>query len=73
MVDVSKWPLFTVLNAQELASIRKACIFGTSANEAIFITHDDEVSNPYHLICALSLHACIRTKRHLPHRFMFWV
>uniref|UniRef100_A0A671MRB4 BTB domain-containing protein n=1 Tax=Sinocyclocheilus anshuiensis TaxID=1608454 RepID=A0A671MRB4_9TELE len=43
MVDVSKWPLFTLLSAQELASIRHACIFGTSANEAIFITHDDEV------------------------------
>uniref|UniRef100_A0A672PLJ3 Regulator of chromosome condensation (RCC1) and BTB (POZ) domain containing protein 1 n=1 Tax=Sinocyclocheilus grahami TaxID=75366 RepID=A0A672PLJ3_SINGR len=43
MVDVSKWPLFTLLSAQELASIRHACIFGTSANEAIYITHDDEV------------------------------
>ncbi|XP_036396582.1 RCC1 and BTB domain-containing protein 1 isoform X6 [Megalops cyprinoides] len=43
MVDVSKWPLFTLLGAQEIASIRQACIFGTSANEAIYITHDDEV------------------------------
>uniref|UniRef100_A0A8C2EIZ1 Regulator of chromosome condensation (RCC1) and BTB (POZ) domain containing protein 1 n=1 Tax=Cyprinus carpio TaxID=7962 RepID=A0A8C2EIZ1_CYPCA len=43
MVDVSKWPLFTLLSAQELASIRQACIFGASANEAIYITHDDEV------------------------------
>ncbi|XP_029928637.1 RCC1 and BTB domain-containing protein 1 isoform X2 [Myripristis murdjan] len=43
MVDVSKWPLFTLLSPQELATIRQACIFGTSANEAIYITHDDEV------------------------------
>lgn len=44
MVDVSKWPLFTLLSAQELASIRQACIFGVAANEAIYITHNDEVS-----------------------------
>ena len=44
MVDVSKWPLFTLMSAQELVSIRQACVFGTSANEAIYITHDDEVS-----------------------------
>ncbi|XP_063067655.1 RCC1 and BTB domain-containing protein 1 [Engraulis encrasicolus] len=43
MVDVSKWPLFSLLSAQELTSIRQACVFGTSANEAIYITHDDEV------------------------------
>ncbi|KAI4897359.1 hypothetical protein NFI96_017345 [Prochilodus magdalenae] len=43
MVDVSKWPLFTLMSAQEIASIRQACVFGTSANEAIYITHDDEV------------------------------
>ncbi|XP_076026236.1 RCC1 and BTB domain-containing protein 1-like [Genypterus blacodes] len=43
MVDVAKWPLFSLLGPQELSSIRKACVFGTSANEAIFITSDDEV------------------------------
>ncbi|XP_061081806.1 RCC1 and BTB domain-containing protein 1 isoform X3 [Conger conger] len=43
MVDVSKWPLFTLLGPQEIASIRQACIFGTSANEAVYITHDHEV------------------------------
>ncbi|XP_071400405.1 RCC1 and BTB domain-containing protein 1-like isoform X2 [Centroberyx affinis] len=43
MVDVSKWPLFTLLSPQELAAVRQACIFGTSANEAIYITHEDEV------------------------------
>lgn len=43
MVDVGKWPIFTLLSPQEIATIRKACVFGTSANEAIYITHNDEV------------------------------
>ncbi|XP_046765104.1 RCC1 and BTB domain-containing protein 1 isoform X3 [Gallus gallus] len=43
MVDVGKWPIFTLLSPQEIASIRKACVFGTSANEAIYTTHNDEV------------------------------
>jgi RCC1 and BTB domain-containing protein len=43
MVDVGKWPLFTLLGAQEVSRIRLACVFGTSANEAIYITQDDEV------------------------------
>lgn len=43
MVDVSKWPMFSVLNAEELATVRQACVFGTSANEAIYITHGNEV------------------------------
>lgn len=43
MVDVTKWPVFSLMGPQELATIRKACVFGTSANEAIYITKDDEV------------------------------
>ncbi|XP_069019943.1 RCC1 and BTB domain-containing protein 1-like [Embiotoca jacksoni] len=43
MVDVSKWPLFSLLNTEELAAIRQACVFGTSANEAIYITHGHEM------------------------------
>lgn len=31
------------MSSQELTAIRKACVFGTSANEAIYITDDDEV------------------------------
>nr|XP_020652423.1 RCC1 and BTB domain-containing protein 1 isoform X2 [Pogona vitticeps] len=42
-MDVGKWPIFTLLSPQEIATIRKACVFGTSANEAIYITHNDEV------------------------------
>ncbi|KAG7234463.1 hypothetical protein INR49_004797 [Caranx melampygus] len=43
MVDVSKWPLFSLLSAEELSTLRQACVFGTSANEAIYITHGNEV------------------------------
>ena len=42
-MDVSKWPMFSLLSAEELATIRQACVFGTSANEAIYITHGNEV------------------------------
>ncbi|KAM9610244.1 RCC1 and BTB domain-containing protein 1 isoform 3-T9 [Trichechus inunguis] len=43
MVDVGKWPIFTLLSPQEIASIRKACVFGTSGNEALYVTDNDEV------------------------------
>ncbi|KAM6141107.1 LOW QUALITY PROTEIN: RCC1 and BTB domain-containing protein 1 [Pterocles gutturalis] len=43
MVDVGKWPIFTLLSPQEIASIQKACVFGSSANEAIYVTRNDEV------------------------------
>lgn len=43
MVDVTKWPLFSLMSPQELSSIRKAFVFGMSANEAIYVTNDDEV------------------------------
>lgn len=43
MVDVSKWPLFSLLSTEELATVRQACVFGNSANEAIYITHANEV------------------------------
>ncbi|XP_037552367.1 RCC1 and BTB domain-containing protein 1 isoform X2 [Nematolebias whitei] len=43
MVDVSKWPLFTVLSSEERAAVRQACVFGTSANEAIYVTRANEM------------------------------
>ena len=43
-MDVGKWPVFTLLSPQEIASIRKACVFGTSASEALYVTDNDEVS-----------------------------
>ncbi|MEQ2257333.1 RCC1 and BTB domain-containing protein 1, partial [Ilyodon furcidens] len=42
MVDVTKWPIFSLMGPEELSSIRKVCVFGSSANEAIYITNDDE-------------------------------
>lgn len=43
MADVTKWPLFSLMSPQELLSVRKAFVFGMSANEAIYITVDNEV------------------------------
>lgn len=43
MVDVTKWPIFSLMGLEELSMIRKACVFGSSANEAVYVTHDDEV------------------------------
>ncbi|XP_058479345.1 RCC1 and BTB domain-containing protein 1-like isoform X1 [Solea solea] len=43
MVDVTKWSLFSMIGPQELSKIQKALVFGSSANEAIYITKDDEV------------------------------
>ncbi|XP_077154207.1 RCC1 and BTB domain-containing protein 1 [Ranitomeya variabilis] len=43
MVDFGKWPLFTLLSPQEVASIRLACVFGTCANEVIYTNDNDEV------------------------------
>lgn len=44
MVDVSKWPLFSLLSSEDRASVRQACVFGTSANEAVYVSHGNEVS-----------------------------
>ncbi|XP_078415568.1 RCC1 and BTB domain-containing protein 1 isoform X2 [Cetorhinus maximus] len=43
MVDVGKWPVFSLLSPQEIKSIRQACVFGTSATEAIYVTKNDDV------------------------------
>eukprot|EP00064_Thunnus_orientalis_P013311 superscaffoldBa00002147_g13350 len=56
MVDVSKWPLFCLLSNEELATVRQACVFGTSANEAIYITHGNEV-----FVFGLNCSSCLGT------------
>ncbi|XP_027863673.1 RCC1 and BTB domain-containing protein 1 [Xiphophorus couchianus] len=43
MVDVSKWPLFSLLSSEVRATVRQACVFGTSANEAIYVTQENDV------------------------------
>lgn len=39
------------MSPQELSTIRKAYVFGTSANEAIYITSDDEVRGNFSTNC----------------------
>ncbi|XP_027003676.1 RCC1 and BTB domain-containing protein 2 isoform X4 [Tachysurus fulvidraco] len=43
MLDVGKWPVFALLPPEELRLIRQACVFGSAANEAIYVTVNDEV------------------------------
>lgn len=43
MLDVGKWPVFALLPPEELRLIRQACVFGNAANEAIYVTVNDEV------------------------------
>ncbi len=43
MLDVGKWPVFALLPPEELRLIRQACVFGSAANEAIYVTINDEV------------------------------
>ncbi|XP_041835134.1 RCC1 and BTB domain-containing protein 1 isoform X2 [Melanotaenia boesemani] len=56
MVDVSKWPLFSLLSREEQATIRQACVFGIFGNEAIYITHRDEV-----FVFGLNYSGCLGT------------
>ncbi|XP_047433036.1 RCC1 and BTB domain-containing protein 1 isoform X2 [Mugil cephalus] len=56
VMDVGKWPLFSLLSAEELADIRQACVFGTSANEAIYVTHGNEV-----FVVGLNCSSCLGT------------
>ena len=42
-LDTDKWPIFSLLEPDFLASIRTACVFGSSGNEAIIMTKDDDV------------------------------
>ena len=43
MLDVTKWPIFSLLDTNEVEKIVKICVFGSSGNEAIFINKDDDV------------------------------
>ena len=42
-LDTNKWPIFSLLSTEFLSAIRQACVLGSSGNEAIVITTDDEV------------------------------
>uniref|UniRef100_A0A3Q3VJX2 BTB domain-containing protein n=1 Tax=Mola mola TaxID=94237 RepID=A0A3Q3VJX2_MOLML len=43
MLDLGKWPVFALLPPEELRLIRQACVFGSAANEALYVTVKDEV------------------------------
>uniref|UniRef100_A0A8C2ANT1 Regulator of chromosome condensation (RCC1) and BTB (POZ) domain containing protein 2 n=1 Tax=Cyprinus carpio TaxID=7962 RepID=A0A8C2ANT1_CYPCA len=43
MLDVGKCPVFALLPPEDLQLIRQACVFGSAANEAIYVTVNDEV------------------------------
>uniref|UniRef100_UPI003590129A RCC1 and BTB domain-containing protein 1 isoform X2 n=1 Tax=Myxine glutinosa TaxID=7769 RepID=UPI003590129A len=43
MLDVGRWPIFALLTPDERASVRQACVFGPSGNEAIYVTNQGEV------------------------------
>lgn len=42
-LDLDKWPIFSLLETEFLETVKQACVFGNSGNEAIIITKDDEV------------------------------
>lgn len=44
MLDVGKWPVFALLPPEELRLVRQACVFGSAANEALYVTVNDEVT-----------------------------
>lgn len=38
-----KWPVFSLLDDAFLGSLKLVCVFGPSGNEAIMVTHYDQV------------------------------
>ncbi|XP_023240881.1 RCC1 and BTB domain-containing protein 1-like [Centruroides sculpturatus] len=43
MADIDKWLIFSILSREFLTNIKIACVFGSSGNEALIVTKDDEV------------------------------
>lgn len=43
MLDVGKWPIFSLCSEEELQLIRQACVFGSAGNEVLYMTVNDEV------------------------------
>lgn len=42
-LDISRWPIFSLLEEELMRKISQAWVFGNSGNEAIFVTLDDDV------------------------------
>lgn len=43
MADFIRWPIFSLLDTEVLDTVRIASVFGSGGNDAIFVTHDDNV------------------------------
>ncbi|XP_013780686.1 RCC1 and BTB domain-containing protein 1-like [Limulus polyphemus] len=43
MTDIDKWLIFSTLAPETVSNVKLACVFGSSGNEAIIVTKDDEV------------------------------
>lgn len=43
MLELDRWPIFSLLPEEFLASVKIACVFGGAGNEAIVVTRDDDV------------------------------
>ncbi|CAH1803229.1 unnamed protein product [Owenia fusiformis] len=43
MLDVSKWPLFSLLSSEFISQVRMICVFGSSGNESLLITKENHV------------------------------
>lgn len=43
MLDVGKWPIFSLCSQEELKLIHQACVFGSAGNEVLYVTENDEV------------------------------
>ncbi|XP_017205802.1 RCC1 and BTB domain-containing protein 2 isoform X2 [Oryctolagus cuniculus] len=43
MLDVGKWPIFSLCSEEELQLIRQACVFGNAGNEVLYSTVNDEI------------------------------
>lgn len=41
--DINKWLIFIILDPDFISSVKTACVFGSSGNEAIVVTKDDDV------------------------------
>lgn len=41
--SLSLWPIFSLLDASFLKRVKMACVFGSTGNEALVVTHGDEV------------------------------
>lgn len=41
--SLSKWPVFSLLDDTFLGSLKLVSVFGSSGNEAIVVTHDNQV------------------------------